>query len=69
MTKLETKLLDQCFTNAKGSYAYQLQDPDSPPRILIHSMATVMERELKNLERRMIKRIDSHVDSRNILLK
>jgi hypothetical protein len=72
VNRLHTRLLVQCITDAKlnglETYHATLQAPDSYIRVMLLSVATVMDRELKNLAKRMNRKIDEHVDSRNIPL-
>ena len=62
---LKNRLLIQCIIDAKSKdislpeYDRLLQAPDSWVRIMLGSIAVVMEKELKNLAKRMNKKIES----------
>ena len=60
-SKLHLRLLTQCLLDAKlgdnKNYSDLLDMPDSYIRTMLGSLAAVMDQELKNLEKRMVKRI------------
>jgi len=70
VNRLHTRLLVQILADAKlynvPNYEHVLSHSDSYLRVLISSIATVMDKELKNLTKRMNKKIEEHVDSRDI---
>jgi hypothetical protein len=67
---LQSKLLIQCITDAKlksstdgfklSNYCQSLQEPDSYIRIMLESIATVMDRELKNLNKKFDRKLKQH---------
>jgi hypothetical protein len=65
--RLRTRLLVQCLTDAKlnnlKNYEEMLKTPDSYLRIFIYSIADIMDKELKNLAKRLNKKIEEHVHS------
>lgn len=67
VNRLHTRLLVQCMIDAQQSgltnYVYQLNAPDSYIRVMLSSIATVLDRELKNLAKRTNKKIDYHSHS------
>jgi hypothetical protein len=64
INKLHTRLLVQCMVDARQSgltnYVQMLNAPDSYIRVMLCSIATVLDRELKNLAKRTDKKINSH---------
>lgn len=62
--RLRTRLLVQCITDAKlnncKNYEELLNMPDSWIRAFIFSVADVMDKELRNLAKRMNKKIENH---------
>jgi hypothetical protein len=65
INRVRTRLLVQCMTDAKLNnleiYAHQLNVPDSWVRVFINSVSEVMDKELKNLAKRMNKNIDKKI--------
>jgi hypothetical protein len=61
---LKNRLIVQCIIDAKlndvKQYDRLLQMPDSWLRIMLGSIAVVMEKELKNLAKRLNKKIESN---------
>jgi hypothetical protein len=57
---LKNRLLIQCIIDAKSNdikeYDRLLQEPDSWVRVMLGSIAVVMEKELKNLAKRLNKK-------------
>jgi hypothetical protein len=43
-------------------FSTMLKEPESDLRILLGSIATVMDREIKNLAKRMNKKIEGNID-------
>jgi hypothetical protein len=64
VNRLQTRLLVQCLVDAKlnnlPGYVDQLSAPDSYIRIMLGSIATVLDRELKNIAKRTNKKINEH---------
>jgi hypothetical protein len=67
--KLKNKLIVQCIVDAKNAnlknyidenYIAQLQTPDSHLQLMLSSIATVIDRESKNLEKRLNKKLHDH---------
>jgi len=64
---LKSKVLVQCMVDAKlqnlPEYEELLNDQNSWVRIMLDSVSTVMDRELKNLTKRINKKHDTHTHS------
>jgi hypothetical protein len=67
INRLHTRLLVQCMVDAQQSrltnYITMLNAPDSYIRVMIFSIATVLDREIKNLAKRTNKKINDHSHS------
>lgn len=61
---LKNRLLVQCIIDAKiknlPGYYELLQAPDGYLRVMLESIATVMEKEINNFAKRINKKIKSH---------
>jgi hypothetical protein len=68
--RLRNKLLIQCIVDAKlnglTSYTDQLNIPDSYLRVLIFSIADVIDSELKYLAKRLKKEIDKKANRQTV---
>lgn len=62
INRLKTKLLLQCLVDAKIENQTEmieiLQNPNSIQRIMLDSIAIVMDKELKNLSKRINKKLE-----------
>jgi hypothetical protein len=66
VSSLEKRLVVQCIADAKHRFhplnaqIARLEKPDSEVRVLLSSIAQIMDKELKNLAKRMNRKIEEH---------